>query len=52
MFSKKKKKKIFDTCKIKLDLTYFQYFFNWTCIFVLNIQWQVVMIFNLHFLFS
>ena len=29
-----------------LSLAYLQYFFNWTCYFVLNVQWQVVVGFN------
>ena len=31
---------------------YLQYFFNQTYSFVLNIQWQVIVSFNLHILFS
>ena len=33
-------------------LAYLQYFFNWKSHFVLNTQWQVVVGFNLHILFS
>ena len=36
----------------QIDLTYLQYFFNWICHFILNIQWQVVVSFNLHILLS
>ena len=36
----------------QMDLTYLQYFFNWICPFVLNIQWQVIVSFNLHILLS
>ena len=35
-----------------LDLVYLQYIFYWICHFILNIQWQVIVGFNLYLLFS
>ena len=44
--------KIYCLWYYSISLAYLQYFLNWTCPSVLNIQWQVVVGFNLHFLFS